>query len=64
MSSLAKNADTLFERTFAEAMNLHMQYPNIVLSDVCQTMTLTAHNILKIKILYYTLLYIRRKPCS
>lgn len=34
MSSLAKNADTLFERTFAEAMNLHMQYPNIVLGDV------------------------------
>ena len=31
MSSLAKNADTLFERTFAEAMNLHMRYPNIVL---------------------------------
>ena len=34
MSSLAKNADTLFERTFAEAMNLHMKYPNIVLGDV------------------------------
>ena len=34
MSSLAKNADTLFERTFAEAMNLHMKYPNIILGDV------------------------------
>lgn len=34
MSSLAKNADTLFERTFAEAMNLHMRYPNIVLGEV------------------------------
>lgn len=34
MSSLAKNADTLFERTFAEALNLHMQYPNIVLGEV------------------------------
>ena len=34
MSSLKKNADTLFERTFAEALNLHMQYPNIVLGEV------------------------------
>lgn len=34
MSSLAKNADTLFERTFAEALNLHMQYPNMVLGEV------------------------------
>ena len=34
MSSLAKNADTLFERTFAEALNLHMRYPNMVLGEV------------------------------
>lgn len=34
MSSLAKNCDTLFERTFAEAQNLHQRYPNIVLGDV------------------------------
>lgn len=34
MSSLAKNADTLFERTFAESLNLHMRYPNIVLGEV------------------------------
>lgn len=34
MSSLAKNADTLFERTFAEAQNLHMRYPEIVLGEV------------------------------
>lgn len=34
MSSLAKNADTLFERTFAEALNLHMRYPHIVLGEV------------------------------
>ncbi len=34
MSSLAKNTDTLFERTFAEAQNLHMRYPNIVLGEV------------------------------
>lgn len=34
MSSLAKNADTLFERTFAEALNLHMRYPDMVLGDV------------------------------
>ena len=34
MSSLGKNADTLFERTFAEAQNLHMRYPNMVLGEV------------------------------
>lgn len=34
MSSLSKNSDTLFERTFAESMNLHMRYPNIVLGEV------------------------------
>ncbi len=34
LSSLAKNADTLFERTFAEAMNLHLIYNDIVLGDV------------------------------
>lgn len=34
MSSLAKNADTLFERTFAEALNLRMKYPKIVLGEV------------------------------
>lgn len=34
MSSLAKNSDTLFERTFAEALNLHIRYPNIVLGEV------------------------------
>ncbi len=34
MSSLAKNSDTLFERTFAEPMNLHMIHPDLVLGDV------------------------------
>ncbi|MDR3365282.1 MAG: hypothetical protein LBS91_10135 [Clostridiales Family XIII bacterium] len=34
MSSLAKNADTLFERTIAESHNLHIQYPDIVLGEV------------------------------
>ena len=34
MSSLAKNTDTLFERTFAEAQNLHMRYKDIVLGEV------------------------------
>lgn len=34
VSSLAKNADTLFERTFAEPMNLHLIYPQMVLGDV------------------------------
>ena len=34
MSSLAKNSDTLFERTFAEAENLHRRYHDIVLGEV------------------------------
>lgn len=34
LSSIAKNADTLFERTFAESINLHMQYPGMVLGEV------------------------------
>lgn len=34
MSSVAKNSDTLFERTFAEALNLHMRYPDMVLGEV------------------------------
>ena len=34
MSSLAKNVDTLMERTYSEASNLHMQYPKIVLGEV------------------------------
>lgn len=34
MSSLEKNSDTLFERTVAEALNLHMKYPKIVLGEV------------------------------
>ncbi len=34
MSSLEKNSDTLFERTFAEALNLHIRYPNMVLGEV------------------------------
>lgn len=34
MSSLAKNADTILERTFAEALNLHLRYPQMVLGEV------------------------------
>jgi hypothetical protein len=34
MSSLAKNSDTLFERTIAESHNLHIRYPDIVLGEV------------------------------
>lgn len=34
LSSLAKNADTLFERTFAETFNLHLVYPKMVLGEV------------------------------
>lgn len=34
MSSIGKNTDTLFERTFAEALNLHMMYRDVVLGEV------------------------------
>lgn len=34
LSSIAKNSDTLFERTFAETLNLHDIYPRMVLGDV------------------------------
>lgn len=34
LSSLAKNSDTLFERTYAEAQNLHGLYQDIVLGEV------------------------------
>jgi hypothetical protein len=34
MSSLAKNFDTLYERTIAEAQNLHIRCPKMVLGEV------------------------------
>lgn len=34
LSSLGKNFDTLFERTIAEAQNLHIRYPKMVLGEV------------------------------
>lgn len=34
LSSLANNIDTLYERTFAEAMNLHMRCKKMVLGEV------------------------------
>ena len=34
LSSLAKNIDTLYERTFAEALNLHLSYAKQVLGEV------------------------------
>jgi len=34
LSSLAKNFDTLYERTFAEALNLHLRVPKMVLGEV------------------------------
>jgi len=34
LSSLAKNFDTLFERTFAEAINLHLRTPNLILGEI------------------------------
>jgi len=33
LSSVAKNFDTLYERTFAEALNLHLRCPNMVLGE-------------------------------
>lgn len=33
LSSIAKNFDTLYERTFAEPLNLHMRCPNMVLGE-------------------------------
>jgi hypothetical protein len=34
LSSLTKNIDTLYERTFAEALNLHLSYPKQCLGEV------------------------------
>ncbi len=34
MSSIAKNVDTIFERTFAETINLHMRCPKMVLGEL------------------------------
>jgi len=34
LSSISKNFDTLYERTFAEALNLHQRLPNMVLGEV------------------------------
>lgn len=34
LSSLMKNKDTLFERTFAEALNFHLRCPNMCLGEI------------------------------
>jgi len=34
LSSLAKNFDTLYERTFAEALNLHLRLPKLVMGEI------------------------------
>jgi len=34
LSSVDKNFDTLYERTFAESLNLHLRCPNMVLGEV------------------------------
>lgn len=34
LSSIAKNFDTLYERTFAEALNLHLRIPDLVMGEV------------------------------
>ena len=34
LSSVSKNFDTLYERTFAEALNFHLRFPRMVLGEV------------------------------
>ncbi len=34
LSSISKNYDTLYERTFAEALNLHLRVPKLVMGEV------------------------------
>lgn len=34
LSSIAKNFDTLYERTFAEALNLHLRCPKLIMGEV------------------------------
>ncbi|MFX0066831.1 MAG: restriction endonuclease [Candidatus Hermodarchaeota archaeon] len=34
LSSLAKNFDTLYERTFAEALNLHLRVPKLIMGEL------------------------------
>lgn len=34
LSSMMKNIDTLYERTFAEALNLHLMFPSMCLGEV------------------------------
>lgn len=34
LSSVSKNFDTLYERTFAESLNFHLRLPNMVLGEV------------------------------
>ncbi len=34
LNSIAKNFDTLYERTFAEPLNLHLRFPQMVLGEV------------------------------
>src|SRR5690606_16476811 len=34
LSSVSKNFDTLYERTFAESLNFHLRFPRMVLGEV------------------------------
>ena len=34
LSSLSKNFDTLYERTFAEPLNLHLRFPKMVMGEI------------------------------
>jgi hypothetical protein len=34
LSSIAKNFDTMYERTFAEALNLHLRTPTLVMGEI------------------------------
>ena len=48
MSSIRKNDDTIFERAFAETLNLHMRCPNMVLGELF-ILPITGFDIDKVK---------------
>jgi hypothetical protein len=56
MSSLAKNFDTLYERTIAEAQNLHVRCPKMVLGEVYMIAVKEYNPTLSIKVIRLLLL--------
>lgn len=55
LSSITKNFDTLFERTFAEPLNLHLRLPNLVMGELYMVPTIAydpdqiLHNIIRFR---------------